>query len=52
MSCRAMATMWQLVLVQNAGHGFKQIDPSLQINPGIPQLQSKIVNFLVANLEQ
>ena len=35
----------QLVLVQDAGHEFKQVNPNLQINPSISQLQTDILNF-------
>jgi acetyl esterase/lipase len=38
----------RLVLVENAGHGF--LPPGEQLDPGIPELQQIIVNFLLENL--
>ncbi len=40
----------QLILVQNAGHEFAQVDPNIPINPNQSTISSDIANFFVSSL--
>jgi acetyl esterase/lipase len=50
-SLRAQGDNAQLVLVQNCGHDFAQINPNIPINPSLSTLLSDIVSFFKANLQ-